>query len=687
MDLKTSQNILTRCIEKYKYYCLFMLRSKVRSRSKSQAFFHIFHLIQLLTLIFMPNEAQNLPWNYSSLKTLWIGLSIVTRPDYLALYFDFIHVWGIYASIICVYLLTKLYILFKIQYNEIHATLPEGTYSANLIQKYSVNLHKYSSHILFLILPMSTLQAFLGMKEALNGEMDSSSASLISTLNLIIYLLIYLEDALFLQKLSWVSYMYHEVISSATYVLIHRVLFVAANFWAVFMKYDSEPIVYGIVLMGIGGYQAYIYAVKQPYGAIYRNVFIGTEGLMLFWAGFVLLLAYLVGYTSQISYFATLIYFLPIVFLIYIYKELIYYLFNRFLNTKTFLSSAQIFHVFLAESVPSQKSNLNFSNEELKHLIKSGMIDEPDNLMYSIWLIYLLTLNEKLVPVKVLISELIRHKNIRYSIYILQAREDFYDAMQLILTEREAFEYILYISNYSQLLEADRKSTSYLINLYNDLLSPQQDSRVLSRDIHYFHSSILQTRHLYSYMISVFNKSPNMYEMYSGFLEVIENSPDARGELIKARKNKQEIFRKEEAKEMEIIYFDNRNLILIISAEIKTLGNIIDVKNSDAFGYKAIDLENENVRGIFPTGIYESYEGKLREIHNIWNVESSLELFEQCYIVVDGYLSHVFIRNNVINLTDGHLAVILALKLKANQQEIAILDDEGIYIQYFVTYI
>jgi hypothetical protein len=57
--------------------------------------------------------------------------------------------------------------------------------------------------------------------------------------------------------------------------------------------------------------------------------------------------------------------------------------------------------------------------------------------------------------------ELIRHKNIKYSIYILQAREDFYDAMQLILTEREASEYILYISKYDQLLESDRKSTIY----------------------------------------------------------------------------------------------------------------------------------------------------------------------------------------------------------------------------------
>jgi hypothetical protein len=33
----------------------------------------------------------------------------------------------------------------------------------------------------------------------------------------------------------------------------------------------------------------------------------------------------------------------------------------------------------------------------------------------------------------------------------------------------------------------------------------------------------------------------------------------------------------------------------------------------------------------------------------------------------------------VINLTDGHLADILAIKLKANQQEIAILDEEGVY--------
>jgi hypothetical protein len=75
-------------------------------------------------------------------------------------------------------------------------------------------------------------------------------------------------------------------------------------------------------------------------------------------------------------------------------------------------------------------------------------------------------------------------------------------------------------------------------------------------------------------MISLFDKSPDMYEMYSSFLDVIENSTDARGELMKARKNKHEILRKEEAKEMEIIYFYNKNLILIISAESKTLGNV-----------------------------------------------------------------------------------------------------------------
>jgi hypothetical protein len=51
---------------------------------------------------------------------------------------------------------------------------------------------------------------------------------------------------------------------------MHRVLFAAANFCLVFIEFDSESIDYGIVLMGIGGYQAYIYAFRQHYGAIYR---------------------------------------------------------------------------------------------------------------------------------------------------------------------------------------------------------------------------------------------------------------------------------------------------------------------------------------------------------------------------------------------------------------------------------
>lgn len=686
MEIEQSLNIISRYFQKYRYYCLLMLRSKLRIHPKLINFLHIFHLVQLLTLIFKFDEHSSLPWNYSVLSTLWTSIGIATRLDYLGLYFNFIHIWAVFSSIIWIYLISKVLIIYKVECNEFTASIPKDGFTNSLIAKHVMKLHTYSSDFLFTFQPVSTLQAFLGMPAALNGTWNGELIIVISILNLILYLLIYMEDTAFLQKISWVSYKKYEVILSTRYVFMHRILNVALNLSIVYIDYDKDGVVYSAALVIIGVSQGYLFAFKQPYAWMQRNCLIGVEGVIIGWAGVVLYLTEFYGYIDQDSYFSTLLYFIPLGFLLYIYKELIFYIHKKLIQNKEFKSMVQVFHIFQLHIIKSDSISLHYEFNELRQLIQSAMRNDPANLTYLLWLVYIMTLQEKYIPVKVLISQLENKNNFWLKIYLEQAREDYYITIQSIISEREAFEYILYISYYHKLLQTDRRSTNLLINLYEDLLSRQQKSKTLSRDMTIFHKSILDTRDLYHYMISVFDRSTNMYEMYASYLDAIENSPDAKEEIQKANKYKQEILRKNEAKEMEIFYFDSRNLVLLLSTELKSLGNIMNVQHLSEFGYKEIDLESENVSVIFPPIILESYLLQLRLIHDIWKTDSCLHRSEQCYVYKDDYLAPAIVRNNVINLKNGELAVILAVKLKTKRQEIAILDEEGRFILSYVRF-
>jgi hypothetical protein len=662
-----------------------MLRSKFRKSSRFLAFLHIYQLLQILTLIFRPEEHLGLAWNYSSLSMLWTGLSIIARLDYLAIYLGFAHVWIIFCVIICIYVITKALLLYKVEFQEFVAIFPNEGLGGKFLRKYILYLHILSNLALFSFLPMSTLQALMNIPSAIEGQADRLVVGLLYITALSLYLLIYLEDSLFLQKLSWINYERHEIVASNKHILFHRITFLAANLSVVYSNFEKNALVYSLILFIIGLYQAYLFAFKLPFGALYRNIFKGIEGVLLIWAGFVLFISDMNGYTDQESYFPTLIYFIPIVFIIYIYKEFISWRYNKLIRTKIFLNSTQVFHILLDEIDETKKTILNFSDQELNNLIRCGIVREPENLIYSLWLVYLMTLKEKFITVKLLISELTQKKKLLLNIYIAQSVQDFNIYIRSTPSEQKPFEYLLYITNFHELLKSDRKATYYTINLYNDLLAPQQDSMTLSIDMTHFYKSILDARQLYSYMARVFDRHPSIFEMHAGYLEAIENSTEAVEEYRRAHTYKQEMLRKQEANEIENIYFSPESLVLIISAEKGNIGTIIDVKNAAEFGYEEFQLEGENVNKILPPVIYSSFISQLRSIHDLWNPEARFDKSEESYICnQEGYLITVMVRNSLINMNNGELAVILAIKHRSCEQDIAILDEEGRYILCYV---
>lgn len=685
MEQNKVSNLMTDILKKYQSYSLFMLRSKLKISRKYVAFHHIYHLLQTLTLIFRPEDHLKLPWNYSSLSIVWIGLSIVARTDYLSAYLGFSHNWIISYFIICSYLITKIILICKVEFKEFLAVLPSEKVGGVLCRKYIVYLHTYCSMILFSLQPMSILQVLLNMPDAIGGMVSNELANFVCYISLVIYLIIYLEDAIFLQKINWCVYKNYEIVSSTAYIITYRVLFVALNLSISHINFSTDSLAYSLMLVIIGAFQAYLIGFKLPYGCIYRNIMVGSEGILLLWGGVVLLITDMSGYKSQNSHFSTLLYYIPIGFLIFIYKELIQYLYNYLLNTKTFLNSTQLFHTFLALKNQKQKADLKLKFRDLRNMMHAAIINDHNNCTYLLWLTYMMILKGKFISTKVLISRLVKFKNTWLRINIEEARETYYISIQTTTSERTAFEYMLYISYYHKLLDADKRSTYYAINLYNDLLLPHQDSRILSRDMKYFYESNSHTRGLYNYMLTVFNKNPVIYEMYAGYLDVIENSPDAKEELSKAHKYKQEILRKEDSRDMDSFYMNSKNLILVVSAEPKIIGTIIDVKNSGEFGYKESELEGENLSLILPHVIYSSYIKQIQGMYDVWNTDYSIEEIEESFIWRHGgHLIPVIMRNHLINLKNGDLAAILAIKHQTQSKDISILDYEGKFMLCYV---
>jgi hypothetical protein len=679
MEQVDSSNFLTRSLQKYRSYILLQLRSKPKLTPKCLIFMHIFSLLQILSLIFSPEKDLNLPWNYSSLSYIWIIISLATRLDYLALFFNFIHLWLIICSIIWCYIITKVLIVYNIQLKEHGLHITNQEFCSKFVRKYVISIHQYCSFVLF-SLPMSMIQALLSMPRNMGVLLDSNLAIVISAINILAYILMYIEDTLFIQKLSWIEYKRSEIVSSVNYMWYDRVLFIAINFSVAYVKYEGNSLVYSGIMCVIGASRGFLFAVKMPYAEMYRNILAGFEGVLLSWGGFVLFLAVISGYTVQDSYLSTLVYFIPIGFILYIYKECIYHRYNKLINTTEYFSSTQIFHILLAIS---SKSHL--SSQPLANLIQSAVSQDPSNSYLSLWLAYFMLINEELNPAKALISTLTNSHSILLSIYISQLREDYYTFIHSSESERESCEYIFYISYYSKVLEANKQSAEYQSYLYNDLLSSNQDSRSISIGMVHFYRSIMHTRSIFRCILSVFDKNPAIYELYAGYLDVVEHSPYAKEELMKACKYKQDIIRKEETKELDSIYLISSNLVAIVSAEAKSLGDILDVKNSAELGYNDSELQGENVSIIFPPGIYYSYITQLRGLYNIWNSDASLRSSEECYLVRDlGYLVHVVARNNVINLDNGELAVILAIKGKSFGQDLAILDEQGSFMVSYV---
>jgi hypothetical protein len=686
MKHQISSKLSSKIHSRYKKYCLFTIRSKLRKTPKFLAFFHIFNLLQVLTLIFRPEEELGLPWNYSSLSSFWIGLSIITRPDYLAIYFGYSYSWIIFSVIMWSYLVTKVMIFYRVRRKEFVANLPGDAFGSSWVRRYVVYIHKYTNSVLFYILPISILQSLMSISKSLEDNFDRITTQIVSSILLCIYLLIYLEDSLFLQKLSWVSYEKCEIVASAGYVVIYRCLILAVNISIFALSFSDNLLAYTIVMLSIGAYQSYLFAFKLPYGDINRNILTGFEGLLILWGGLVLFVTEMCRYTKQDSYFSILIYFIPIGFILYIYKEFISFRYNKLINISTFLNSTQVFHKLIKYSLEIKQSGSSINLKRSHNLIRTAILYEPNNpVYYLLQLSYITILNNNPLDTKVLLSQLAELTNPWLDVYIDQAREDHSISIQFIVPERKANEYILYTSYYHKLLKADKLSTTYLLKLYDIFLNSKQDSRILSRDMAYLHASILQTKQIYNDIISLFVKCPVVYEMYGSFLDVIENSSEADLELLKAYKYKQEIMRREETKETKIIYFDTENLVILFSAELETLGTIIDVKNSAGFGYKESELKGENLSIIFPPCIYSSYIADINRVYDIWNSDTRIQKFEESYILRNRcFLSPVMVWSNVVNLKNGELAIILAIKHHKDRQDIAILDDEGIHIICYV---
>lgn len=674
----------------YKDYSLLLLSTRLRFKPRINYLIQIIQAAQLVTLIIPPDNSKELPWNYSHFSIIWEWVSISVRINYLFSYIgiSYINEIAVLLLILCQYLskITLLYKLYKLRSYD----LATCNLTPKLERHYMTYLEQYSRYLLFELGYIPFLINILSF----NLHFSSTESNTLTSMLLLLtaFMILCIEDSLFLQPVSWYHSPTSEFISDSRYILRKRVAYLVVLIITQFVNFKEGWYIYSAVSISVGWYVAYKFGMEQPYGDRVMNCIEVCKGVVILWGGIVMTLCVMNSYGSE-DITGTLVYLLVMPFIVYLSFYTARSRYEKLITSEDDLCQTQLFHILLAKCHQISKQEREAGSlvhipAELETRIKYFSEFNQDEPFFVLWLVYFFQAMKYKISVKILISILEYHLSSKLVFTYVNLLKN--DLRELVINdpdENEAFNYICFTQNLAELLKLDEITCQSAQSFYRGLLSDSPNSQSLSKLILNMTESIITTENYYEYILNNFARNPLALHYYSGFLNIIKSSLKHK-EVDFLAANSFADLKKRSKFDKDLKFFENDSCKMVVNLEQKNRGQILWITNANIYGYNDTFLTGTEFRQMIPEPVRKMHDAFFLRLFDIWSPHSVLTRNVDVFVLdKEGFIIASIYKARMTNLESGKLVVLAGLKPDKDGLEIAFLDQEGRYILNLVRYI
>jgi hypothetical protein len=343
------------------------------------------------------------------------------------------------------------------------------------------------------------------------------------------------------------------------------------------------------------------------------------------------------------------------------------------------LNNILYLHKNLLHQLDLESRGLEINKDREKFFIETYLAHFGNNGWGILWAIYYFMIRKNYINVHILLST---SRNIRNSwecsVYIEEAKR----ALLAILKDEaslewEGYNYVNYKEMLSRLMKEDKKCCLLTMKVYKEIINPEIKSNVFSNHIEKLIFQLNKTKDFYNYLIKNFENTSELFELYSGFLEILINSPYSRDILLKCARLKEEETKQSLYKEGEVNFFYRDNLKLAVSLEAKNTGEIIWVSNASILGYSEDMVEKESFEILIPSPVKEIHYRLVAHARSLWRYHSLFTTTHTLYMVhKNSYLVPIYLKERITNSKENKLLMLSSVKINREGHEIALLYDE-----------
>lgn len=668
----------------YKDYLLLLLSNRLSFSRKVYYFIQAIQVVQLFTLIVQPENALDLPWDYTHFSMVWILISISVRINYLFTYLGVSYI----NDMSIIFLLSTLYLSKLMIFYKIYILRKYDLAASNITHKlkwlYITNIERYTRYLLFEVGLIPSLLSILNLNLTFSSANSPSSAASISIL-LIAYMTLCIEDSLYLQSISWKLYQTPDFISDPRYIFMKRMIYLIVVVLTRYVNFSEKWFVHIPVLIGTGGYLYYKFGMHQSYGDMYMNCIEVCKGVVIGWGGIVMTLCVWNGYNEK-DITGTLLYVLVLPFIMYLSIHIIRIRYQTLINSYEKICETQLFHILLRHTTFSLQQNTDSGQvlsipDSLQDRIKDLTQHSQYSAFTTLWMLYFFLSMEYNISVKILISILEYHISSKLIFpYICLLKNDLRESVANDPDENEASSYISFTQKFTELLKLDELSCWTSQKFYRELLSDVPNSNILSKLLLSMTEEIITTENYYEYVLNTFSKHPVALHYYSGFLNSIKSSPKYKEIGFLAAKLYTELKGKSKF-DKELKFFDDDSCNMVVNLEVKKRGEIIWICNSNIYGYEDLQLLGTEFREMIPEPVKKMHDLFFARLFDVWSSHFALHKTVDVFLLdSEKFLVAAIYKARMTNLENGKLVVLTGLKPDYDGLEIAFLDNEGKYL-------
>lgn len=451
--------------------------------------------------------------------------------------------------------------------------------------------------------------------------------------------------------------------------------------------YSAHMVLHVAVYIVLGGFWLCQVFVKVPYQRELLNKVEIAKALLLVWTGVVLVLADvnpLAGVSFLLMHIILYIGCLLVVLTaLHLYmsmvarKEEVTYDFELELRLRWHLQG-KLYDTLTHKAIkPTKDLRQSLDTSAINSLCRNAyqqFATKPYTLMCFIE--YFSILKEKTF-VKILLCRLqTLQKDVLSFIDVACCEYAVLNSFAAMKSDQEAIQYLRLFQHLKRVKEQDEELCLCLHRIVDLYESPNFTSSeldpILKRVIKY----MKQTKWTYESLAQVIGDNPVFGHLYAGFLRLLQYPEKAKQIETRLKQMKREMVEKYRAKEESVFYFDQRNMVLMVSLHHSSVGKILLANGSVMLGFEDTELVDQNCRIIVPEMLRSRHSHHMLHIFSYRHKHMMYTRVHRL-IILDkrGFCHWAYWKNRLINYETGRIGAFVAIRLVEEKEDFALIRD------------